>query len=41
MKSLLDGYQLLKSKSIIHNDLKPHNIFIKNKIFKIGDFGIS
>ena len=28
-------------KSIVHNDLKPQNIFIKDKIFKIGDFGIS
>jgi serine/threonine protein kinase len=41
MMNLLDGYGLLKEKRIVHNDLKPYNIFIKDKIFKIGDFGIS
>lgn len=41
MQNLLAGYGLLKSKNMIHNDLKPQNIFVKDKIFKIGDFGIS
>jgi len=25
----------------MHNDIKPQNIFIKDKIFKLGDFGLS
>lgn len=31
----------MRSKGIMHNDLKPQNIFIKNKIFKLGDFGLA
>lgn len=41
MQDMLNGYGLLRSKKIIHNDIKPHNIFIKDRIFKLGDFGIS
>ena len=41
MQNLLNGYDLLKAKNVVHNDLKPDNIYIKEKIFKIGDFGIS
>lgn len=26
---------------MMHEDLKPENIFIKGKNFKIGDFGLS
>jgi serine/threonine protein kinase len=35
------GYRTMKSKFIMHNDLKPQNIFIKDKVFKIGDFGLA
>lgn len=38
---LLEGYLAMRSHNIMHNDLKPQNIFIKNKVFKIGDFGLS
>lgn len=38
---LMSGYGVLKKAQIIHDDLKPDNIFIKNKYFKIGDFGLS
>lgn len=38
---LVYGYKALKMAGIQHNDLKPHNILIKNKVFKIGDFGLS
>lgn len=38
---LISGYSILKSKNILHNDLKPQNIFIRDKIFKLGDFGLS
>ena len=38
----ISGLMYLHSKGIIHRDLKPKNIFMnKNKIFKIGDFGVS
>lgn len=40
-EDLVNGYGLLHSNKIIHHDLKPHNIFIKDSVFKIGDFGTS
>lgn len=41
MLDLLDGYNQLYSVGIIHQDLKPDNIFINQNKFKIGDFGLS
>jgi len=41
MLDLVNGYEVLKRKEILHLDLKPQNILIKNKIFKIGDFGLA
>jgi len=38
---LVNGYRTIKSCGIMHNDLKPKNIFIKDKFFKIGDFGLA
>lgn len=38
---LINGYKALKVAGIQHNDLKSQNILIKNKVFKIGDFGLS
>jgi serine/threonine protein kinase len=38
---LVSGYFALKNRGIMHNDLKPQNIFIKDKVFKIGDFGLA
>jgi serine/threonine protein kinase len=31
----------LESKLIIHRDIKPANIFVKNNVWKIGDFGFA
>jgi mitogen-activated protein kinase kinase 3 len=40
---IVDALQFLKSKGILHRDVKPSNILIKQNpvIFKICDFGIS
>jgi serine/threonine-protein kinase ULK/ATG1 len=35
------GCQYLANKNIVHRDLKPANIFLKNGVWKIGDFGFS
>lgn len=38
---ICNGLNYLHSKNIIHKDLKPKNILIKNDTIKICDFGIS
>ena len=37
--SILSIIQTLHQKKIIHRDLKTENIFIKNGVYKIADFG--
>lgn len=39
-KQLLTGIEFLHSQNIVHRDLKLGNIFIKNDVVKIGDFGL-
>lgn len=38
---ITNGYYILNKVGILHDDLKPGNIFIKGKDFKLGDFGFS
>ncbi|XP_074645702.1 serine/threonine-protein kinase Nek11-like [Tubulanus polymorphus] len=38
---LLLAVQYMHSQSILHRDLKTRNIFLRNNMIKIGDFGIS
>lgn len=38
---ILKGYEVLWKKGILHQDLKPDNILIKNGTYKIADFGFS
>ena len=38
----LSGLDYLHTTGVVHRDIKPQNIFMtKNKIIKIGDFGVS
>jgi len=39
-KQILEGLALIHGEGIIHRDLKPQNIFLLNKVCKIGDFGL-
>lgn len=38
---ILDGMSYINKKNIIHRDIKPQNILIKNNTIKICDFGMS
>lgn len=40
-RDIINGYRQLNAAQILHQDLKPENIFINEGIFKIGDFGLS
>lgn len=35
------GLQVLSVNKVIHRDLKPQNILLKNGIVKIADFGLA
>lgn len=38
---ICNGLEYIHNKSIVHRDIKPKNIFIRNDMIKIGDFGLS
>lgn len=38
---LLLGVDYMHERRILHRDLKSKNIFLKNNVLKIGDFGVS
>ncbi len=35
------GYQILYDANLLHRDIKPDNILIHNKVFKLADFGLA
>lgn len=37
----MNGYRVLFDRKILHQDIKPDNILLKNKTYKITDFGFS
>ena len=41
IKQICKGYQVLYDSKLIHRDIKPDNILIHNKVFKLADFGMS
>ena len=41
IKSSLIIFQALHERNIMHRDFKAANVFIKDDIFKIGDFGFA
>ena len=41
LKKIVEGFCQLNQLGIYHSDVKPSNIFLKNKEFKIGDFDVS
>lgn len=38
---ICEGLEYIHNRSIVHRDIKPKNIFIKDTTVKIGDFGLS
>lgn len=38
---IIQGLQYLHKSKIIHRDIKPHNILLKNNTIKISDFGFA
>lgn len=41
MRQLIHGIMNMQRHRIIHRDLKPMNIFFKNGVVKIADFGFA
>ncbi len=40
ISSMLEALKTLKENNLVHFDIKPENILIKDNLFKLGDFGI-
>lgn len=38
---LVSGYKVLFDSKILHQDIKPQNILIKDGVYKLADFGLS
>ena len=40
-RSLLDALQVLHARDVVHRDLSPWNVFIKDRKLLLGDFGLA
>jgi len=40
LREILLALELLHKSNLVHLDIKPDNIFVKNGQFKLGDFGL-
>lgn len=38
---LVNALDFLARNNVAHRDIKPDNVFIKNGVFKLGDFGFA
>lgn len=41
LREVLLALELLHSRGMVHLDIKPENIFVKNNLYKLGDFGLA
>lgn len=41
LKQIMNGFQVLRNKKIIHRDFKLSNLLVHDDILKIGDFGMA
>ncbi|KAL7435433.1 hypothetical protein ACHAXH_005443, partial [Discostella pseudostelligera] len=41
LREVLLALELVHQQGMVHLDIKPENIFVKNNLFKLGDFGLA
>lgn len=41
LNQLMVGFKELVQLGYIHRDIKPENTLVKNKVFKVADFGFA
>lgn len=41
LREVLLALELLHARGMVHLDIKPENIFVKNNLYKLGDFGLA